>query len=296
LALGAHCFGVGAPLAKFGHGAQKDLLSSLRDGSVVAALAITEPEAGSDVMALSTRFWPDGNNYVLHGTKCFITNIQEADIFLVMATKDVRLHSRGVSAFLVPRNAEGLAVGIDEPRLGLHGCSIGSLRLDNVVVPKNALLGSLGSGAAIFRHAMLWERSLIVAAQVGVLRRQLLYCLSQAKTRHQFGRPIGSNQYVAGRLVDLLTRYTTCRLLVRETVTKLAKGTLTIGEASLAKLYVSEAELASSLDAFRIHGGSGFMNGSPVGIDLRNSLGGIIYSGTSDMQRVIIASELGLVN
>jgi L-prolyl-PCP dehydrogenase len=296
LALGAHCFGVGAALVSFGNEDQKNLLTCLRDGSVVAGLAATEPEAGSDVMSLATRFWVDGNNYVLHGTKCFITNVEEADLFLVLATKDTRLHSRGVSAFLVSSKTEGLVVGTDGPRLGLHGCSIGSLFLDNVVISKSALLGRLGNGAAIFRHAMLWERGLIVVAQVGILRRQLLYCLAYAKTRRQFGRPIGSNQYVAGKLVDLLARYTTCRLLVRDTVTRLAAGMLTPGEASLTKLYVSEAELASSLDAFRIHGGSGFINGHPAGTDLRNSLGGIIYSGTSEMQKVIVASELGLVD
>ncbi len=296
LAVGAHCFGAGAPLARFGLEGQTELLNSLRDGNAIAAFAATEPTAGSDVMSLKTCFWQEGDHYVIQGTKCFIANIQDADVFLLLATKDPRLHFRGVSAFLVPRNAEGVKIGLDEPRLGLHGCSIGALTLDRVAVPKSALVGRIGAGAAIFNHAMMWERSLIGGFQVGVMRRQLLSCLTRAKMRHQFGRPIGSNQYVAGRIVDQLLRYVTSRLLVRETVTKLSAETLTNAEASLTKMYVSEAELASSLDALRIYAGAAFMNESRVAAELRDSFGGIIYSGTSDLQRVIIASELGLVD
>jgi alkylation response protein AidB-like acyl-CoA dehydrogenase len=296
LAVGAHCFAVGAPLAKLCGAAHQQHLATLRDGSAVAAFAATEPGAGSDVMALTTRYRREGDGYVLHGAKCFITNVRDADLFLVLATKDPRLHARGISAFLVPADAPGLSAGADEPRLGLHGCSIGALVLDHVEVPSSALLGRPGGGAAIFRHAMLWERSLIAAAQVGVLRRLLVAALARANARQQFRRPIGVNQYVAGRIVDLFARYTTSRLLVRDTVTKLATGTLTPGEASLTKLYVSEAQLAANLDAYRIHGGSGFLDDSLVGADLRNSLGGIVYSGTSDIQRVIVASELGLVS
>ncbi len=295
LALGAHCFGVGAPLARFGADTHQPHLSALRDGSKVAAFAATEPDAGSDVMSMTTSFRPDGDGYVLHGTKCFVTNVQEADLFLVLATSDPRLHSRGVSAFLVTRDASGLQVGPNEPHLGLDGCSIGSLFLDHAVVPNSALLGRVGGGAAVFQHAMLWERSLIFVAHVGVLRRQLTACLARAKERHQFRRPIGANQYVAGRIVDLLGRYVTSHLLVKDTVTALAMGTLTPGQASLAKLWVSEALLASSLDTIRVHGGAGFLHGSPVGPDVYASLGSVIYSGTSDLQKVIIASELGLM-
>jgi len=296
LAVGAHCFGVGAPLVRFGGERQVELLASLRDGSTIAAFAATEPMAGSDVMSLNTRFWEEGDHYVIQGTKCFITNIQDADVFLLLATKDPRLHFRGVSAFLVPRNAEGLKIGVDEPRLGLHDCSIGSLTLDRVAVPQSNLVGPIGTGAAVFRQAMIWERSLIGGFQVGVMRRQFLACLSYAQTRRQFRRPIGSNQYVAGRIVDQLLRYLTSRLLVRDTITKLSLETLSEAEASLTKMYVSEAEMASSLDGMRIYAGAGFMNDSGVATELRDSVGGMIYSGTSDLQRVVIASELGLVD
>jgi alkylation response protein AidB-like acyl-CoA dehydrogenase len=294
LGLGAHCFGFSAPLLCFGSEEQKELLPSLRDGSAMGALAATETEAGSDVMSLKTRFRRDGDDYILQGAKCFITNAREADYFLVLATKDPRLHFRGLSAFLVPRTARGLEVGIDEPRMGMHGCSIGSVWLDDVRLPRSAMVGTLGQGSPVFQHALMWERSMLAGFHLGVMRRQLLASLEYAKERRQFGRPIGANQYVAGRIVDMLSRYRTSHLLVRNTLTQLSTGTLTPGEASLTKLYVSEAALASGLDAFRIHGGMGFMEGSEVGRELRDALGGIVYSGTSDIQKVIIASELGL--
>ncbi|WNG46030.1 acyl-CoA dehydrogenase family protein [Archangium minus] len=294
LALGAHCFGFSAPLLGFGSEEQKELVPSLRDGSVMGALAATETEAGSDVMSLKTRFRRDGDDYVLQGAKCFITNAREADYFLVLATKDPRLHFRGLSAFLVPRATRGLEVGIDEPRMGMHGCSVSSVWLDDVRVSRSAMVGSVGQGASVFQHALTWERSMLAGFHLGVMRRQFLAALEYAKERRQFGRPIGANQYVAGRIVDMLSRYRTSYLLVRNTLTQLSLGTLTPGEASLTKLYVSEAALASGTDAFRIHGGMGLMEGSEVGRELRDALGGIVYSGTSEIQKVIIASELGL--
>ncbi|MCP3097324.1 acyl-CoA dehydrogenase family protein [Myxococcus sp. K15C18031901] len=294
LGLGAHCFAFCSAVLRFGDEAQRRLLPSLRDGTAIGALAATEPGSGSDVMSLRTRYRAEGEGFLLRGDKCFITNAREADWFLVLATRDPRLHYRGISAFLVPRDTPGVHVGLDEPRLGMHGCSVGSVGLDEVRVPRSAMLGPPGRGAAVFQHALLWERGLLAGFHLGVMRRQFLAALDYAKTRRQFGRPIGANQQVGARLVDMLTRYRTSALLVRETAARLATGALTAGEASLTKLYVSEAALASGTDAFRIHGGMGFMEGSDVGVELRDALGGILYSGTSEIQKVIIASELGL--
>ncbi|MFP2959991.1 acyl-CoA dehydrogenase family protein [Myxococcus sp. 1LA] len=296
LGVGAHCFGFTSALLRFGGAEQQRLLPSLRDGAAIGALAATEPGAGSDVMGLQTRFRVEGDTCVLSGSKCFITNAREADWFLVLATKNPRLHFRGISAFLVPRDAPGVEVGIDEPRMGLHGCSVGSVWFDDVRVPRSAVLGSMGQGAVVFQHALKWERSMLAGFHLGVMRKQFLTALEYAKTRQQFGRPIGANQQVAARLVDMLARYRTSSLLVRETLSRLSAGLLTAGEASLTKLQVSEAALASGLDAFRIHGGMGFMDGSEVGVELRDALGGVLYSGTSEVQKVIVASELGLVS
>jgi alkylation response protein AidB-like acyl-CoA dehydrogenase len=293
LAVGAHSFGVGAPVARFGAASDADVLRGLRDGTVIAGLAATEAEAGSDVMALGTRYERSADGYVLRGEKRMIVNVADADAFLVLATRDPRQHFRGIAAFLVRRDTPGLIPAPDGARL--DGCSIGTVTLDGVTVPHSALIGGPGRGAALFHHAMLWERVLMPAVLVGVLRRLFRDSQEHAKARRQFGRPIGANQYVAGRVVDLLSRYRSCSLLVREAVAKLAAGTLTMGEASLTKLVVSEATLASSVDALRLRGGHGLVGEAPALGDVDGALGSIVYSGTSDLQRVIIASELGIV-
>jgi alkylation response protein AidB-like acyl-CoA dehydrogenase len=294
LAVGAHSLGAGAPIRLYGGSAHRSTLDAMRTGAAVAALAATEPAAGSDVMSLTTSYQAHGDEYVLSGSKCFITNAGEADLFVVFATRDPRLHSRGISAFVVPVTAPGLTVRVDSAKSGPRGCSIGSVRLDRVPVPSSALIGGRDAGAAVFRDAMLWERSLIMACQVGILRRHLEACLEQARNRHQFRRPIGTNQYVAGRVVDLLTRYLLARLLVADTANRLADGTATPAVASITKLWVSEAAVASAIDATRIFSGAGLLADPSTGADVHDALSGLIYSGTSDLQRVIIAAELGL--
>lgn len=295
LAIAAHCCAVAAPISRFGNKEQKELLNSMRNGKIIGAFGATEAEAGSDVMSLKTKYIKDGENYILNGEKCYITNIAEANIYLVLATKDHRLHSRGLSAFLIPSDVKGVEIKKNERRMGLHGCSIGNLILNGVVIPKSALLGSIGQGALIFQEALLWERSIIAANQVGTLRRQLKASIQHAKSRKQFNRPIGTNQYVAGRIVDNLSRYYTSRILVKQLLEKLTHETLTQAEVSLIKLFVSEAGLSSSIDTMRTFGGAGYMSDAPFGTDIQDAMGGVIYSGTSDMQKVIIAAELGLL-
>ena len=293
LALGAHCFGVGAPLKAFGRPAQMDELNAVRAGTVVAGLAVTESEAGSDPMSMTTRYRAEGDNYILNGAKCYITNVAEADMFLVLATKDPRLHFRGVSAFLVHQDASGVVPGMNERRLSVRGCSIGTLALNDVVIPRSALVGKAGGGAAVFGLAMMWERSLIGAMQLGVIRRQLLSSLSHVKTRQQFGRPIGANQYVANRIVGMVSKYMTSRLLIENTLSQLAKNTLTPGLASLTKLYVSEAALACSTEALRLQGGAGLM-GSQASSEVHDALAGTIYSGTSGSAEGNHSIDLGV--
>ncbi len=294
LAVGAHCLGAGAPLRIHGGSPHRPVVDAMRTGSMVAAFAGTEPDSGSDVMSLVTSYEEHDGAYTLNGVKSSVTNAAEADVFVVLATRDTRLHSRGVSAFLVPADTRGVSIQLDSPLPGLRGCSIGSVLLDGVVVPRSALLGRRDTGARVFRDAMLWERSLIMAAHVGVLRRHVETCLARAQSRRQFQRPIGANQYVAGRVVDLLSRYVIARLLVGDTATKLAHGTLTDAQAALTKLWVSEAAVASAVDAVRIRGAADYLAEVSSSREVTDALAGLIYSGTSDIQRVIVAAELGL--
>ena len=293
LSIGAHSFAAGAAISRFGGEAQHRVLELMRDGSAIAAFAATEPEAGSDVMSLMTRCAAVVDDYVLDGTKHFITNGWLADYFVVFATKDRRLNWRGVTAYLVPRESPGLSVGPPQQLIGLTGCSMCTVHLDSVRVPRSAMLGRLGQGSSVFRHAMLWERSLLAALALGAMRRQLTDLIDTALADDQGAETKPGHPDLVRQVVDVAGRYLLGRLLVRDTVTKLAAGTLTPGQASLTKLWMSEAELASSRDLTTIGMAAELVSGLRTG-DLLAAIGGTIYSGTSDIQRKIIAGELGI--
>lgn len=295
LALGAHSFAVGASISRFGSEGQRRVLDLMRDGSMIAAFAASEPDAGSDVMSLRTRCIAVGDDYVLDGTKHFVTNAGLADCFLIFATKEPRLNWRGVTAFLVPRDTPGLSLGPEQRLVGLTGCSIRTVHLDSVTVPRSAMLGRPGQGSPVFRHAMLWERSLLSALSVGTMRRQLADVVDAALVRNQRAETNARHLNTVRSVVDIAGRYLVGRLLVRDTVTKLAAGTLTPAEASFTKLWISEAELATSRDLAGIDMTTGLLAGSARTGDLLNAIGGTIYSGTSDIQRRIIAAEFGIV-
>jgi L-prolyl-PCP dehydrogenase len=295
LSIGAHSFAAGASISRFGGEGQRRMLDLMRNGSVIAAFAASEPEAGSDVMSLRTRCVAVGDDYVLDGTKHFVSNAGLADCFVIFATKELRLNWRGVTAFLVPRETPGLSVGPRQRLIGLTGCSIGTVYLDSATVPRSAVLGRPGQGSLVFRHAMLWERSLLAALAVGTMRRQLTDVIDAAQAHDQPAETNASHLDTTRLVVDILGRYLAGRLLVRDTVTKLAAGTLTPAQASLTKLWISEAELATSRDLAGTDMATGLLAGSTRTGDLLNAIGGTIYSGTSDIQRRIIAAELGIL-
>jgi L-prolyl-PCP dehydrogenase len=295
LSIGAHSFAAGASISRFGSEGQRRVLGLMRDGSVIAAFAASEPEAGSDVMSLRTRCVAVGDDYVLDGTKHFVTNAGLADCFVIFATKDLRLNWRGVTAFLVPRDTPGLSLGSQQRPIGLTGCFMGTVHLDSATVPRSAMLGRLGHGSSVFRHAMLWERSLLSALTVGAMRRQLTDVIDAALAHDRSTETNARHPDMVRPVVDIVGHYLVGRLLVRDTVTKLAAGTLTPAQASLTKLWVSEAELATSRELAGIDVTTELLAGSARTGDLFNAIGGTIYSGTSDIQRKIIAAELGIL-
>ena len=295
LSVGAHSFAAGAAISRFGNEEQRPILDLMRDGSVIVAFAATEPEAGSDVMSLRTSYVAVDDNYVLDGTKCFITNAWLADYSLIFATKDRRLNWRGVAAFLVPRETPGLSVGPPERLIGLGGCFMCTVHLDSVIVPGSAMLGRPGQGSLVFRHAMLWERSLLAPLALGAMRRQLADVIDLAVAPGRREETRAGHSGVARQAVDVAGRYIVGRLLVRDTITKLAADTLTPGQASLTKLWISEAELMTSRDLTAIDPTPELVSGLPRTGDLLNAIGATIYSGTSDVQRKIVAAELGIL-
>jgi alkylation response protein AidB-like acyl-CoA dehydrogenase len=293
--MGAHMWSCEMPLVTFGSDEQRQRwLPGLCDGSLIGVQAMTEPESGSDAFALTTTATPKGDDYVLQGAKTFITNAPVADLFIIFATLG---RDRGIGdlcAFVVERDAPGLSVGSPFRKMGLRTSPMSEVVLDGCRVPASHRLGSEGSGMAIFNHSMDWERTFILATAVGTMQRQLDRSVSYARERRQYGQPISSFQAVSHRLVDMRVRLDAARLLLYHLAWLRSKGRRTHLESAAAKLFLSESFLSSSLDAVQVHGALGFMEEAELERDVRDAVAGRIYSGTSDIQRNIIASRMGL--
>ena len=258
--LNAHMWSCEIPIMRFGTEDQKTrYLPGLCDGSRIGVQGMTEPESGSDAFSLRTSAEADGDVYVLNGSKTFITNAPVADVFVVFASTDPSQGFAGISAFIVPRDTPGLVVGEPLQKMGLRTSPMSELFFDGCRVAAEQLLGRPGAGMAIFNHSMDWERSFILATAVGAMQRQLETCIEYARRRKQFGQPIGRFQSVSNKIVDMKLRLETARLLMQHLAWARGVGQPTALESAMAKLWVSEAYLASSLDSVQIHGGSGYM-------------------------------------
>jgi len=293
--LGAHLWSCVMPLVTFGTADQKRrYLPGLGDGSLVGVQAMSEPGSGSDAFAMATTATPDGDGYRLEGRKTFVTNGPVADVFVVFAATDPSRGFAGASAFVLERATPGLEVGEPLEKMGLRTTPMSELALNDCRVGPEALLGRVGAGMAVFTHSMDWERSLILAPAVGAMARQLERCTARARERRQFGRPIGKFQAVAHRIVDMRLRLETSRLLLYKVAWSRDAGHATDAESALAKLHISQAFLDSSLDALSIFGGYGYLADYELERDVRDAVAGRIYSGTSDIQRNIVAGRMRL--
>jgi alkylation response protein AidB-like acyl-CoA dehydrogenase len=273
---------------------QAEVLPPLACGRHIGANAITEAEAGSDVFALATTAKRDGNEWVLDGAKSFVTNAPVADVFVVYASTDRSAGSLGVTAFLVPRRAPGLVVGESFAKSGLTTSPVAGIYLESCRVPASAVIGGEGQGARVFADAMVWERSCLFAGYVGAMDRQLDETIAFAKERRQFRKPLAKHQAIAHRIVGMKLRLESARLLVQRACWLLDRGSDATLAASLAKLAVSEAAMCSALDAVHIRGGAGIMTEMGVERAVRDALPATIFSGTSEIQRDLVARGLGL--
>jgi alkylation response protein AidB-like acyl-CoA dehydrogenase len=200
----------------------------------------------------------------------------------------------GVTGFILERGMPGLSVGPHAEKMGLRTSPMGDVVLEDCVVPAENVLGGEGQGSKIFGVVMEWERTCILASWLGTQRRQLERCIEYANQRRQFGRPIGKFQAVADKIVDMYVRLESSRLLLYRAAWLLGRGEPAVTAAAVAKLYASQAAIQSEMDALQIHGGYGYMTELEIEREVRDSLGGTLYSGTSEIQRVLIASSLGL--
>ncbi len=294
-ALATQIVSAATPLQKFGSEELKErYLARLIDGEIISAHAISEPSAGSDAMAMSTTATPDGDGYLLNGGKTFITNGPIADVITVYAKLETGDAASGITAFLVPTDTPGFHVGAPIAKLGLNTCPFCELEFTDCRVPASNIVGKPGAGFFILEHVMNWEILCIFIMMAGEMQERMERCIAHVKKRTAFGVPIASNQYVAGKIVDQKIGIETARKHLYDTARRFAKGRSVTTEISMAKLVTSEANLASALSAVQLFGGRGYMREHGLEKGLRDAVGGPIYSGTNEMQRVRIASMLGL--
>nr|BBH87122.1 acyl-CoA dehydrogenase [Thermosporothrix sp. COM3] len=291
----AHLFACCMPLVEYGNEDQKRRwLPGLCSGDLIGANAITEEEAGSDVFALKTRAIRDGDSYVLQGVKSYVSNGPTADLFLLYASTEPAHGYLGITAFVLERNTPGIEVGSPFAKLGLSSTPAGQLRLHHCRIPATQRIGEEGQGAQIFLQSMQWERSCLFAAYLGQMERQLAQTVAYVRTRRQFGQALAKKQAVAHRLADMKLRLESARLLLYRACWLHAQGEKAQLATSLSKLAVSEAALQTALDALHLHGSKGFNCDTGPERMLRDAIPSTLFSGTSEIQRDIIAGELGL--
>ncbi len=293
--LAAQMWSVQMPILRFGTEAQKQrYLPGLCRGAIVGAHGMSEPDSGSDAFALRTTAVREGDVYVVNGTKTFVSEAPEADVFVVFATIDRAKGALGLTALLVDRDTPGFSVGRRISKMGLRTSPMAELIFDNARIPVANLLGREGRAVQIFNDSMEWERGCILASNLGTLDRLIEDAVKYARERKQFGESIGKFQAVSHKIVEMRVRLEAARLLLYKAAWAKERGDAPGASAAIAKLYLGEAMVQSCLDAIQVRGGYGYTTEYEVERDLRDAVGGTLYSGTSEIQRNLIARSLGL--
>jgi len=291
----AHLFACVVPIVEHGSEALAARVAPrLCSGEWIGANAITEAEAGSDIGRLRTRATRDGDAYVLDGVKSYVTNGPAADLFMVYATVNPEHGFMGVTGFVVERDRPGLRVGEPFETMGLEASPISSLYLDGCRIPVANRVGDEGSGSTIFSESMHYERSCLLAAWLGSMERTLARAIEHARERKQFRRPIGKFQAISHKIVDMKLRLEAARMLLYKACWARDRGDKATIDVALAKLAISEAAIASAVDAIQIFGGAGYIKELGIERVLRDSIPTTIFSGTSEVQRDLVAKNLGL--
>ncbi|RKY15842.1 MAG: acyl-CoA dehydrogenase [Planctomycetota bacterium] len=271
---------------------KRKYLVPLAKGEVVGCMAMTEPNAGSDVGGIRTRAVLDGNEWVLNGTKIFISNAKEAGIAIVFAQTDPERGKRGFSAFVVEADTPGYKVTKKEKKLGIRGSSTCEIVLEDVRVPKENVVGRPGDGFKIGRWTLDGGRILVAAQAVGIAQAALEAAVNYSKERQQFGRPIASFQGLQFMLADMATELEAARLLTYKAACLKDAGEDYVMLASMAKLKAAEVSEFVTSKALQIHGGYGYIKEFPLERYWRDARITQIYEGTSEIQRLIIARRL----
>jgi isovaleryl-CoA dehydrogenase len=266
-------------------------LPGLCSGELVGALAITEPDAGSDATSIRTAAVADGDDFVLSGTKMFITNGTIADVFVLYAKTSPEQGSDGITAFIVERGFAGFSVPRKLDKFGHRGSPTAELRLDDCRVPRRNVLGKVDVGVGIMMRGLDCERVFLAGESIGIAEEALSLSVEYARQRHQFGQSIGSFQLIQAKLADMYTQLEAARALVYQTALQ-AERSPASKEAAAAILFASEMATRTALDAMQIHGGYGYLNDLPLGRLVRDAKLLEIGAGTSEIRRLIIGRAL----
>jgi alkylation response protein AidB-like acyl-CoA dehydrogenase len=294
-AAAAHLFACSMPIVEFAQeSVRRSLLPRMCVGELVAGNAASEVDAGSDLSHLDTEATKVDGGFLLNGAKNFVSNGPEADVYVTYATTDRSAGHLGITGFVVDRATAGVRAGPPMEKMGLRSCPAGTVTFDDCFVADERVLGPVGDGTAVFRHSMIWERTCLFALYLGVQQRLLDRCVAHVRQRRQFGRRLGDFQSVANRVVDMKLRLDSGRLLLHRACWQWDHGEDSGLATALAKLAVSEAAVAGAQDAIQLFGARGYLHGEGIEAALRNAVPATIFSGTSEIQRTIVAKELGL--
>ncbi|MGO9533997.1 MAG: acyl-CoA dehydrogenase [Syntrophobacteraceae bacterium] len=286
----AHSSLAGYPLYKFGTEEQKQkYLTPLCKGEMIGAFALTEPGAGTDAAASTTTAVLDGNEWVLNGSKIFITNAPVAGVHIVFAMTDKSKGTKGISAFIVPSDAPGLVIGKHLDKMGIRGSLTSEVLLKNCRIPKENLLGAEGQGFKIAMMTLDGGRIGIASQALGIAQAALDESIKYSKERVQFGKPISTLQPIQWMIANMVSEVQASRFLTYHAAWCYDQGMPYSSQAAMAKLFASETAVRQTDRAVQIHGGIGYIKGTKVERLFRDAKITEIYEGTSEVMRMVIA-------
>jgi len=293
LSYGAHSNLCVNQIFRCGTEAQKhQFLPKLCSGEHIGALAMSEPNAGSDVVSMQLKAEDDGDQFLLTGNKMWITNGPDADIYVIYAKTDPTAGSKGITAFIVERDTQGFTRNTKLDKLGMRGSNTCELIFDRAPVPKNQILGQLSKGSAVLMSGLDYERTVLAAGPIGIMQACLDTVLPYIHERAQFGQAIGEFQFIQGKVADMYTELGASRAYLYAVAKACDRGEATRKDAAAVILYTAEKATQMALQTIQILGGNGYTNDYPAGRLLRDAKLYEIGAGTSEIRRMLIGREL----